>query len=194
MVFFSSDIHLGDEENLRLDLRPFKNIKQFDKQIIKTWNKQANRNDTIYIIGDFADCSGEGHDTWKKTILNVKKIKANVILITGNHEERIIKHYFNGSFDEFKKYCLAIGFKDVVRNLVLKIRDKEFYLVHKPYEHKKEYINLFGHIHSSGGLFRPYGINVCCDLFHYRLASEDDIFHLLEKKQKHWDTDPRKYQ
>ena len=67
MVFFSSDIHLGDEENLKLDLRPFKNIKQFDKQIIKTWNKQANRNDTIYIIGDFIDCSGEGHDAWKKT-------------------------------------------------------------------------------------------------------------------------------
>ena len=51
--------------------------------------------------------------------------------------------------------------------MVFKIKDKEFYFVHKPYDYKKEYINLFGHVHSSGGIYKPFGLNVGCDLYHF---------------------------
>ena len=71
--------------------------------------------------------------------------------------------------------------------MILKIKNKEFYLIHKPYDYNKNYLNLFGHIHASGGIYKPFGLNVGCDLYHFKLLSEDDIFHFLAKKEKYWD-------
>ncbi len=187
MNYFTSDIHFNDQATIDSDLRPFKNTKQFDKFIIKTWNKQTTKNDTIYVIGDFIDCDGEQSEGWKKAIHYVKKIKAKIILILGNNEERVIKYFFDNNFDEFKKYCLSLGFQDVVKNMITKIKDKSFYLVHKPFDYNKDYLNLFGHVHASGGIYKPFGLNVGCDLYHFKLLSENDVMHLLAKKEKFWD-------
>ena len=75
MDFFTSDIHFSDTTTLKSDLRPFKNTKQYDKHIIKTWNKQAKKNDTIYVVGDLLDCDGAGHDVWKNHLYWLKKLK-----------------------------------------------------------------------------------------------------------------------
>ena len=189
MNFFTSDTHFGDDEVLKQDLRPFKNAKQFAKILIKTWNKQAGKNDTIYVIGDFVDCDGEGFEGWKSAILLVKKIKAQTILVVGNNEERIIKYYFENNFDKFKEYCLSIGFKDVCKNMIINMREKYFFLTHKPLDYNPNYFNLFGHTHASGGLYKPFGLNVGCDLAHFKLFSENDIFHFIDKKAKFWDKD-----
>lgn len=189
MFFFSSDTHLSDDYTLKSDLRPFESTKQMDKFIIKNWNKQTTKNDTIFVVGDFVDCDGEGHDNWKKSILLVKKLKAKIVLIMGNNEERIVKNFFDNNFDSFKEFCLKIGFKEVHKNLILSFQNKEFFLTHKPFDYNPKYINLFGHTHAAGGLYKPFGLNVGCDLTHYKLLSEEDIFHLLDKKRKYWDKD-----
>ncbi len=189
MNLFTSDTHFSDEATLKSDLRPFKDVKQFDKKVIKIWNKQAKKTDTIFVVGDFIDCDGEGFDGWKKSILFVKKIKAKVVLILGNNEQRVIKYFFNNNFDEFKNYCLNLGFDGVYKNLDMTMRGKEFYLTHKPMDYKFGANNLFGHTHAAGGIYKPFGINVGCDLHHFRLLSEDDIFHFLNKKEKYWDND-----
>lgn len=189
MNFFTSDIHFSDITTLKSDLRPFKNTKQFDKHIIKTWNNQAKKCDTIYVVGDLFDCDGENHDEWKTASLLVKKIKANIILIMGNNEDRIVKYFFNNNFDLFKEYCLNLGVKEVHKNLIINLRDKEFYLTHKPFDYIPNYINLFGHTHAAGGIYKPFGLNVGCDLHHFSLINENDIFHLLAKKEKFWDKD-----
>ena len=119
----------------------------------------------------------------------VKKIKANVVLIIGNNEERVIKYFFDGEFDLFKEFCLQLGFKEVYKNLTLNLRGKDFYLTHKPLDYNPKYINLFGHTHASGGIYKPFGLNVGCDLFHFNLLSENDLFYLLAKKEKFWDKD-----
>ena len=189
MRFFTSDSHLGDEFTLKSDLRPFKNVKQFDKYVIRTWNKQAKKDDEIFVVGDFIDCDGKESVEWKKSIFLVKKIKAKVTLVMGNNEDRIVKYFFNNNFEEFRSFCVKLGFKDVIKNMTLTMRGKEFYLVHKPAEYKENYINLVGHSHAAGGIYKPFGLNVGCDLFHFRLVSEDDLFHLLRKKEKYWDKD-----
>ena len=66
---------------------------------------------------------------------------------------------------------------------------KSFFLTHKPFNYNDNYINLFGHSHAAGGIYMPFGLNIGCDLFHFRLVSENDIFHLLDKKAKFWDKD-----
>lgn len=189
MYFFTSDTHFGDEEILKQDLRPFKNAKQFAKKLINTWNKQAKKDDVIYVIGDFIDCDGAGYDSWKKALLLVSKIKAKVVLIVGNNEQRVIKYYFDNNFESFKNYCLSIGFIDVLENTIIHMHGMDFFLTHKPLNYNPNYFNLFGHMHASGGLYKPFGINVGCDLSHFRLFSENDILHFVDKKAKYWDKD-----
>ncbi len=189
MYYFSSDLHFGSQEDLLIDNRPFKNTKQFKKFVIKTWNKQTNKNDTIFIIGDIIDCDSPDNHSWKENLSVVKKFKAKVVLIVGNNEERVIKYFFNNDFDKFKKYCLDLGFKDVHKNLVLEFAGQKFYLVHKPKNYNPNYINLFGHMHRAGGIWKPFGFNIGCDINHFRLHSENDISFLLYLKPKYWDND-----
>ena len=189
MNFFSSDLHLSDLSTLKVDMRPFKSTKQFDKHIIRIWNKQAKKGDTIYVIGDFVDCDGAEHHGWEKSIHLVKKLKADVVLIMGNNEDRVVKYFFNEDFETFKNFCLSVWFKDVHKNLNLKIRDVEFHLTHKPLDCKMDMLNLFGHTHRSGGLYKPFGFNIGCDINHFRLYSEDDIFHLIDLREKFWKKD-----
>ena len=57
MNYFISDIHFSDWDTLHQDSRPFKSPKEYDKYIIKLWNKTMTKNDTLYVIGDLSDCS-----------------------------------------------------------------------------------------------------------------------------------------
>ena len=189
MFFFTSDTHFSDMSTLKVDMRPFKNPKQMDKFIIKTWNKQTTKEDTIFVIGDLIDCDGEGYDSWKKSIHYIKKLKASVVLVIGNNEERVIKYYFDNDFKKFRDYCLNVGFKEVYKNRIVNLKGTEFYLTHKPFDYNPNMLNLFGHTHRSGGLYRPFGFNIGCDINHFRLYSEDDIFHLIDLKEKFWNKD-----
>lgn len=189
MLYFTSDVHFNDKDTLINDNRPFKTTKQFDKYVIKTWNKQVSKNDTIYVIGDFIDCNNDSDENWRDSILYVKRINANVILIMGNNEDRVVKYFFNNDFDKFREFCLSAGFKEVYKSLDLSFMGKDFYLVHKAINYKKGVINLFGHSHRSCGLYKPFGLNIGCDLNHFRLYSESDIKHMLGMKEKYWDND-----
>ena len=187
MLYFTSDVHFNNEDTLINDNRPFKSTNAFDKYVLKLWNKQVNKDDTIYVIGDFIDCDGENHDSWKKSILYVKKIKANVILIMGNNEDRVVKYFFEGDFLKFREYCISIGFKEVYKDLSLTLNNKDFYLTHKAINYKKGVINLFGHSHRACGLYKPFGFNIGCDLNHFRLYDENNIKKFLQMKKDYWD-------
>jgi len=187
MNFFTSDIHFNDYDTLLIDDRPFKSSKKFDNFVIKTWNKQAKKGDTIFVVGDFVDCDGKGYDGWKHSIQYVKKLKADVVLIIGNNEERVIKGWFNNDFNAFREFCLQAGFKEVHKNLTLTICNKKFFLTHKPKHRKSDMLTLFGHLHRSCGLYKPYGFNVGCDLNHFRLYDENNIKKFLQMKSDYWD-------
>ena len=92
MNFFISDIHFSDDSTLKRDNRPFKTTAQFDKYIIKQINKRAKKGDTLYVVGDLIDCDGAGDDGFFRSLKYVKHIKADVIFITGNNEDRAIKY------------------------------------------------------------------------------------------------------
>ena len=189
MFFFSSDTHFNDEKNLEFDFRPFKTAKSFDKFVIRTWNRQAKKDDTIFVIGDFVDCDGDGFDGWKKALAYVNKIRAQVVLVMGNNEDRVVKFYFDNNFEKFREYCLKLGFKDVQKEMTISFGGQDFFLTHKPVNFHKGIFNLFGHTHRAGGLYKPFGINVGCDLNHFRLYSEKDIEFLMDMKKRFWDKD-----
>ncbi len=186
-IFFTSDTHFGSDEILIRDNRPFKNYKDFQKKIITIWNKQAKKGDVIYHLGDFIDFVFNKESDWKNGLNLVKKIKAQVVLIIGNNEQRLISRIFKNNFDSFREYCLSLGFKDVKLNDKIEINGKRFFLTHEPKDYKERYINLFGHNHRVTGFWKPFGINVSCDLNHFKLYDMIEIDKIFYSKNKYWD-------
>lgn len=189
MKFFTSDIHFSDESTMRSDNRPFKNIKAYDKFIIKNFNKTAKKDDTIYVAGDLLDCDGPNTNEWLKGLKLIKKIKAKIVLIMGNNEQRIVKYFFNGNYQAFVDFCKKHGICEVHKTLDVEFGGKKFHLVHQIKDGDKRKINLFGHTHLCLGLYHPYGLCISADLNHFRLFTEEIILGYLERKTNYWEPD-----
>ena len=189
MKFFTSDIHFCDESTMRSDNRPFKNIKSYDKFIIKNFNKMAKKGDIIYVAGDLFDCDGQDTNEWLKGLNLIKKIKADIVLIMGNNEQRIVKHFFNNDYMDFVKCCKEHGIKEVYKSLDVEFGGKKFHLVHQIKDGDKRKINLFGHTHLCSGLYHPYGLCISADLNHFRLFTEEIILGYLKRKFAYWEPD-----
>ena len=189
MIFFTADIHFCDERSMREDNRPFKSAKQYDKAIIKDFNRTAKKGDTIYVAGDLLDCNGKNSYNWLEGLKLVKKIKADLVLVIGNNEQRVIDFFFNGDFEKFKLCCQNYGIKDVYTKLDVKGTYRTFHVVHQIKDGDKRKLNLFGHTHLCSGLYHPYGLCVSTDLNHFRLYTEEEIEAYLVRKHDYWECD-----
>ncbi len=188
MIYFTSDTHFGSNDIIERENRPYRNKQHYIREQIKIWNKQAGPGDTIYHLGDFTNYNTR-EQQWEEGLEVIKHVKAEVILVVGNNEERIIQNVFNNSFHDFKQFCISLGFHDVITDVNLKMGGREFYLNHYPKNHKPNRINLFGHTHRETGLYKPFGLNVGCDLNYFKLYSKYDILNLIKIKEKWWDND-----
>ena len=188
-VFFTADTHFAtfDEDAFTRDYRPFTKPAKMNNTIIKIWNKQARKGDTIYHVGDFISYNLRDKEFVKNLSL-VKKIKADVVLVMGNNEERVLKYEFNDDFEKFEKFMLGLGFKQVIQGgHELELEGHKLYLTHYPSRHKQGFETLFGHIHKSV-LVKKYGFNVGIDNHYFKLFSAEDILDLINRR-KHFDVE-----
>lgn len=188
MYFFSADLHLGNDEILVREARPFASIEAFEEAFIQNVNQVASEEDTLYIVGDWFNYNSAYKLPPSDSISIIPRIRPRIVLIMGNGEERIARDLFGG-FEGFRDYCLKAGFADVMPDCFLSFGDRQFYLNHYPSRYKNGYINLFGHTHRATGLWKPYGLNVGVDLNCYRPFSETDILDLVDTKENWWDID-----
>ena len=189
MRFFTADSHfsLEDVSVISRDFRPFESLDEMNEKIIEIWNSQANKGDVIYHLGDFVNYNYRDCKGYEQCFKFVQKIKADVILILGNNELRIMENLFDNDFDKFKKYLLGLGFKDVIKdNITLKIGEYEFVLNHFPVNADKSKRNLFAHVHKSV-FVKKYGFNVGVDNHYFRLFNDEDIIY-LEKNRVFFDS------
>ena len=126
---------------------------------------------------------------WQKGLKYIKKINADIILIMGNNEDRIVKYFFNNDFEAFVKVCKDAGIKEVHKSLNIEFAGKKFHLTHQIKDADKKRINLFGHTHLCSGLYHPYGLCVSTDLNHFRLFTEEIILGYLQRKVDYWEPD-----
>ena len=189
MNFFTAAPHFLNDRTLLRENRPFQNSMEFKDSVLRLWNSQVNKDDTIYCLGDWVNYNKDDTTSWESSIKLPTQLKCPIILIIGNNEERVIFNKFDNSFTCFKTYAINSGFKDVFQEKYLTMRLKTFYLNHYQRNHKDNCINLFGYTHRWTGLYKPYGLNVGCDLNHFQLFSENEIFRLLQEKESHRDLD-----
>lgn len=187
--FFTSDTHFCNDYMMIRECRPFNSSKEFEDYIIPLWNSEASKDDIIFHLGDFINYNNNFKNDWIEGLNQIKKINAKVILTIGNNEERCIQECFNNDFNLFRKHLLELGFFDVCNDYYLSFEGVDFYLNHYPSRHKDGYYNLFGHVHRATGLYKPFGLNVGCDLNHFKLFSDTEILRLKDEAAKYWDND-----
>lgn len=165
MIYFTSDLHLGHKNIIRLCNRPFQNVNEMNETLIHNWNNIIQKDDTVYILGDLC---------FKKEYDLIKKLSGHKILIRGNHDSL---NYDVSLFDEI---C---DFK------VLKYNKMQFTLMHYPLVEWPHYFHggfhLHGHQHNKSDYnlkmleigIKRYDVGV--DANEYKPISIDEIIEFF---------------
>lgn len=80
-LFFTSDFHIGHENVIRFDNRPFKNVHEMSEKIIENWNSVVDTDDVVFYLGDLSHRCHPKEVKWFVNQLNGK-----IYFIMGNHD------------------------------------------------------------------------------------------------------------
>ena len=163
-IWFIADTHFNHQSILKHCNRPFANIDEMNEKIIENWNSMINRNDRVYIIGDFA---------FSNHLQFIDKLRGKKHLIKGNHDEM--------SQECYSRFESVSQIKEVI------INKRMFVLCHFPLRTWSEChngsIHLFGHCHgreSTNNLSFDIGI----DTNNYKPYSYDEVMNMINKREE----------
>jgi len=167
-VYLIGDTHFDHKNIIKYCNRPFKNVKEMNKKLLKNWNKTIGKDDLVFFLGDLAFGKRK-----HKVGYWLNKLNGRIYLIQGNHDKKI------PSGIPYLKRC------------IIKYGDDEFRLIHRPDEAGgwKGWI-IHGHHHNNHPQYYPFinslnkTINVSVEMIDYKpisfasllsLISEDDV-------------------
>ncbi|MFW5795139.1 MAG: metallophosphoesterase family protein [Bacillota bacterium] len=159
MIYFTSDSHFFHKNIITYCNRPYSNIEDMNKDIIKKWNSKVLPGDTVYHLGDFCFNPYYVPDIISK--LNAKQI----ILICGNHDSRIWKK--RDIFNDTKLQIAGYNTIHEINYQGLPIILCHFPMLSWP---KKSHgsVHFFGHIHNvSRDDIQPNSCNVGVDCWDF---------------------------
>ena len=81
MIYYTSDLHFGHENIIRMCNRPFADIDEMDEALIENWNATVHNNDTVYIMGDLIFKAS------RSPVEYLSRLKGKKHLILGNHDK-----------------------------------------------------------------------------------------------------------
>lgn len=141
MIYFTSDLHLGHDQEFIWGARGFNSVTEMNEKIITRWNSRITKDDDVYVLGDLVMGGVENVEL-------LKQLNGKIHIIYGNH-------------DGPKKREAYAELENVVEcgwaNMI-KYKKYNFYLSHYPtitdnedigeiVSPKECVINLFGHTH-----------------------------------------------
>jgi calcineurin-like phosphoesterase family protein len=112
-IFFTSDWHIGHENSIKFDSRPYANLEEMHEALIRNYNNVVPADGVCYFLGDIATHSSE---LTKSVISQLNGIK---ILILGNH-------------DKGSQACYNMGFDVVLNSAMIMIQKEHVTLTHCP--------------------------------------------------------------
>lgn len=155
MIWVISDLHFNHAKLIENKIRP----ANYEKKIIRSWNRQAKDDDIIIILGDLS---------WTSDLSFLEKLKGRKILVRGNHDYKTCEtymKYFDFACDKFS----------------MQYRGKNIVFSHCPLKEFDEDINIHGHLHNSHNKrFKEFNLTyrhylVSLELQGYRLFSLNEI-------------------
>lgn len=137
-IFFTSDTHFQHENIIKYCKRPFKDIEENDKELIRRWNEKVPEDGIVFHLGDV----GFGHPQVINDIL--KQLHGKIYLVIGNHDWRRVTTQH------------AWRFEEMTQQINMKIGKRHIILNHCPllafsgaWRGEDATYQLFGHVHTS---------------------------------------------
>ena len=139
MNLYISDLHFGHSNCISFDHRPFADRDEMDHCLIEFWNSRVNKDDNVYIVGDFA-YRADKDEAWY-----LRQLRGHMHLIVGNHDGKLLQN------EEAMRYIESVDkMMHVTDNL--NGENIEICLCHFPIIswNKKEHgsWHIYGHIHN----------------------------------------------
>ena len=90
-----ADLHLDDERIIAYTNRPFIDAKNMNKSLVQNWNSIVDKDDTVYVLGDFTVSK-----KYRKIKKWCSKLNGRKILILGKNDKASIHTYLKAGFIE----------------------------------------------------------------------------------------------
>lgn len=167
MNYYTSDLHLGHENIIKLCERPFADVDEMNRILVERWNARVHRGDHVYVVGDLSFRS-------RLPVTNyLKELRGCKHLIVGNHDKRWMKQI---SLEEyFESVDLMVEVNDGRRSLVL---------CHYPmmsWPGKNSFL-IYGHIHNNKPdsywpVLKNYdrALNACVEINGYQPVTFEEL-------------------
>lgn len=136
MIYFTSDLHLGHANVLKLCSRPFESVDEMDETLIENWNARITNNDTIYILGDLMFRNKKPPEEY------LSRLKGKKHLIRGNHDRDWIKKV------DINKFFVSNENLSYITDGQHRITLCHYPMMSWPHINTNGYM-IFGHIHSN---------------------------------------------
>ncbi len=169
MIFFTSDLHIGHKNIIKLCNRPFSSLEKMDDSLISNWNQVVTNGDTIYVVGDLMFRT----QTDPNCIL--KRLKGKKHLIVGNHDNCWLN-----------KVNVDTYFKSIERYAEISDGKRKLALCHYPMmiwggTGKGSYL-IHGHIHNNRGAdywpllaSMPHALNASVEINQYQPVTFEQL-------------------
>lgn len=135
MNWYTADPHFWHYNILKYEARPYKDITEMNEGLINNWNKKVQKNDSIYILGDFSFGNAD------QTLEILNRLQGKKYLIKGNHDRVINTLEIRNKFEWVRDY------------FVVKENNIPIIMFHYPIQtwDRKHYgsLHFYGHVHSN---------------------------------------------
>ncbi len=174
MKFFTADTHFNHKNVIPYCARPFSDVLDMERGLIRRWNEVVRAEDDVYVLGDFSFAGVH------VTSAILAELKGRKHLIRGNHDDI-----------RSEEKALRIGFSSFAKEGGVVIGGEFFKLSHYPYygdsTEQDRYVErrpvdeggwlLHGHVHREW-VTRDKMINVGVDVWNLAPVGEDMILKM----------------
>lgn len=180
MIYYTSDLHLGNKNIIGYENRPYKTVDEMDADLIYKWNAKVGRDDHVYVLGDFCFKGAS------RAIEYLELLNGYIHLIRGNHD-----HFMSQKSMEMWRWNSDKGEMTTLEGWYKHIEDngREVVLCHFPIMYwdgmdDRGSYHLYGHMHSRPNMQHPHkdAFNVGVDVNNYMPVALDE---LLERNRQH---------
>lgn len=130
-VYLIADTHFGHTNIIPYESRPFSDVEEMDRELVKRWNETVGKQDLVFVLGDFSFYGKE------RTAKICKALQGKKVLIMGNHDSHSVPFYLECGFAEVSRYPI------VYEGYWILSHEPLYMNAHMPYA------NIFGHVHGS---------------------------------------------
>lgn len=168
MIYYTADLHLGHDNVLRFDKRPFESAEEMDRTLIANWNSRVTEEDQVYIAGDLIYKSKKPAEWYLNQLRGIK------YLVIGNHEKAVLE-------SEEARNCFAA----IDKMMHITDGQHQICMCHFPIVEWNGYFrghyHIYGHIHNARNRAyevmkeEPRALNAGCMINQYMPVTFEEL-------------------